>query len=322
MPMHLAAAGRSAVPHGCTAMRGNGECIDCGVSWKPGGLSALVICLVTLAPACAPAPLRPLLDADITDLVPDLAPSGAYLNSMRTCGDPMVTARWTISGFAAGRRVHTRLWVAASGGGALIRIESADSRPLPSFILTGGGSSSDPVATLRLPRERLVVEAAPAAELIAATLGAPLTGAEVAGMLSGCPQPYGSLEGRRLGEHSMRVVVAQRVGDLNILHLERPDAQSPWHVRAMTSTRPESPLRTRTEFWGPPGRVPQKLRLAGLQWNGTVSRDLDLEIVVDHVHANVILDMKVLAQPLQASDSRITLQELRARRGGLPLIVN
>jgi outer membrane lipoprotein-sorting protein len=163
---------------------------------------ALAVATSSLVAGCAARGGKFVMPSGAGEPLPEY--SQLFEEATKTCrGVRTLTAEASLSGRVGGQKVRGKLHLGLAEPNA-VRIEAVAPFGPPGFIL----AAHDGDGTLLLPRDNAAVKGVPAADLIDALAGLPLSPDELRAVATGCVAPGASAKG------------GQRFGDLAAITLE------------------------------------------------------------------------------------------------------
>jgi hypothetical protein len=227
--------------------------------------------------------------------------SDAFREATRACRDiSTITAEISVTGSVGGHGLRARL-LAGLAAPASARLEALAPFGQPIFFFVSRNDDS----TLLLPRDKRVVEHAPAGETLAAVAGVPLDATDLRMALTGCAAGAGAREARQAGEDWR--IVPEGSGEV-YLHRETPTA--PWRVVASQHSVPGG-TSWRAEYrdvqQGPPAAgLPKSVRLTSVD-----GKRFDLRLVISGVELNTPIEDGAFTVQIPPGTVPISLDELR-----------
>jgi hypothetical protein len=227
----------------------------------------------------------------------------AFVDAVRPCQSPIVTARAHVRGTQNRRRIDSSFWVGVDAGTGRLRLKSVDAGKRGFGLLARysyGSERKDDDATLVIPSKAWVVRSK-SRELVELLLGVPLSALDMQSLLMGCPAASGTLRLEVFDDRTIKMVT----GDDTALEafMRRRSVASPWTVFATVGGVPGRPIRWRADPGRRSGGVLESVRLTSLEWNGTAGRLFDLTFSLDRIQTPATApDMFTLLIPDSAAD--------------------
>jgi len=222
-------------PHACSSLLA-GALVVLGLA----DLSAAAQSQATNVPRRANdgLPDRIVLPVGLGTLVDDAGVP--YFEARRDCQHVLsLTAQMAVRGSVGGAPARATLWAGTTAIDT-VRLEPVSPMSRPDFVLVAKEGN----ATVRLQGPDRFTRGT-AHDSIEAVTGLPLSGAELQGVLTGCPRISGNLQAWAFGRGQIRLIVGER----DELHLRRIPLPNTWQLVAWIHTVPGRELRWRAEFY-------------------------------------------------------------------------